>query len=237
MNKTSVTNFTSGAEQVLCSNSTDSGCWSKGMLTAEKDEPEDFLEQEISFGLVLWHIIFLASGAALSLVIFLCCCIKFRIPRTKQEIEADYIRKKITKKFQRRLKTIQNQDLDAMDLKRALDKIRAEFKSDTESLAHSEARFSVGSFSSAAVAGEKVHTSHTHRRASQIPMAMSTEDLRTQRTVAGRLSAAFSKYFGRSKVGQATSTSQGKAADASKPTPPPPPRKGSCSIKIKEEKI
>jgi hypothetical protein len=51
-------------------------------------------------------------------VIFLCCCIRFRIPRTKQEIEADYVRKKLTKKFQKQLRVIQNSELDNMDLKR-----------------------------------------------------------------------------------------------------------------------
>mgnify|MGYP002716706112 CR=1 FL=1 len=70
--------------------------------------------------------------------IILCCCIRFRIPRTKQEIEADFIRKKITKKFRKRLRMIHNSDMDEMDLKRALDRVRAEFKSDTESLAQSD---------------------------------------------------------------------------------------------------
>lgn len=64
---------------------------------------------------------------------------RFRIPRTKQEIEADFIRKKITKKFEKQLRMIHNSDMDEMDLKRALDRVRAEFKSDTESLAQSEA--------------------------------------------------------------------------------------------------
>jgi hypothetical protein len=51
-------------------------------------------------------------------VIFLCCCFRFRIPRTKQEIEADYVRKKLTKKFQKHLRVIQNSEMDSMDLKR-----------------------------------------------------------------------------------------------------------------------
>ena len=51
-------------------------------------------------------------------VIFLCCCFRFRIPRTKQEIEADYLRKKLTKKFQKHLRVIQNSEMDNMDLKR-----------------------------------------------------------------------------------------------------------------------
>jgi hypothetical protein len=53
-------------------------------------------------------------------VILICCCVKFRIPRTKQEIEADYIRRKILRKFRNRLKAIQNQELDEMDLKKGL---------------------------------------------------------------------------------------------------------------------
>lgn len=51
-------------------------------------------------------------------VVMLCCCIRFRIPRTKQEIEADYVRKKLTKKFQKQLKAINNSEMDDMDLKR-----------------------------------------------------------------------------------------------------------------------
>ncbi|KAK6628412.1 hypothetical protein RUM43_002224 [Polyplax serrata] len=98
-----------------------------------------WLETHAIAGFRVWQLMFLSFAALLALVIILCCCIRYRIPRTKQEIEADYIRKKITKKFQKQLRTIQNSDMDEMDLKRALDRIRAEFKSDTESLAQSEA--------------------------------------------------------------------------------------------------
>lgn len=51
-------------------------------------------------------------------MIVFCRCIRFRIPRTKQEIEADYIRKKITRKFQKQLRLIQNSEMDEMDLKK-----------------------------------------------------------------------------------------------------------------------
>lgn len=106
-------------------------------------------------------------------VIMLCCCIRFRIPRTKQEIEADYIRKKITKKFQKQLRMIRNADMDDMDLKRALDRIRAEFKSDTESLAQSDA-LSGATLSSCnyRISGElgenNYNCSDTYRKASDI---------------------------------------------------------------------
>lgn len=47
-----------------------------------------------------------------------CCCIRFRIPRTKQEIEADYQRKQIAKKFREKLQQIKNSDMDEMDLQK-----------------------------------------------------------------------------------------------------------------------
>lgn len=53
-------------------------------------------------------------------VIFLCCCISFRIPRTKQEIEADYVRKQITKKFRKQLNMIQDSEMDEMDLNKGM---------------------------------------------------------------------------------------------------------------------
>lgn len=47
-----------------------------------------------------------------------CCCLRFRIPRTKQEIEADYQRKQITKKFREKLQQIKNSEMDDMDLQK-----------------------------------------------------------------------------------------------------------------------
>lgn len=54
-----------------------------------------------------------------------CCCRRFRIPRTKQEIEANYQRRVITKKFREKLEKIKNTDLENMDLSRALEKIQS----------------------------------------------------------------------------------------------------------------
>lgn len=45
-----------------------------------------------------------------------CCCFRFRIPRTKQQIEADYQRRKITTKFRHQLETIQDSKMDGMSL-------------------------------------------------------------------------------------------------------------------------
>lgn len=51
-------------------------------------------------------------------VVLFCCCVRIRVPRTKQEIEADYHRKKLAEKFRQRLKSINNKDMDALDLER-----------------------------------------------------------------------------------------------------------------------
>lgn len=48
----------------------------------------------------------------------LCCCFRFRIPRTKQEIEADFQRRKIARKFRDRLANIKNSEMDDMDLQK-----------------------------------------------------------------------------------------------------------------------
>lgn len=48
----------------------------------------------------------------------LCCCFRFRIPRTKQEIEADFQRRKIARKFRERLACIKNSEMDDMNLQK-----------------------------------------------------------------------------------------------------------------------
>ncbi|TMW54255.1 hypothetical protein DOY81_000678 [Sarcophaga bullata] len=93
------------------------------------DEDKEFLEpnpetawlESTTIGdFRVWHIIAFCVGILLSIVIMVCCCIRFRIPRTKQEIEADYQRKQITKKFREKLQQIKNSEMDDMDLQKAL---------------------------------------------------------------------------------------------------------------------
>lgn len=52
------------------------------------------------------------------LVVMLCCCFRFRIPRTKQEIEADYQRRLIARNFRERLANIKNCEMDDMNLQK-----------------------------------------------------------------------------------------------------------------------
>lgn len=79
---------------------------------------EEWLEDEALPGFRVWQLAGIILSILLSIVVGLCCCIRFRVPRTKQEIEADYIRKKITKSFRQELAKISNTEMDDMDLKK-----------------------------------------------------------------------------------------------------------------------
>ncbi|CAO1335895.1 unnamed protein product [Diamesa serratosioi] len=91
-----------------------------------------WLENEVIYGFRLWHVMFMVFSVILFIVVLLCCCFRFRIPRTKQEIEADFQRRKIVKKFRKRIQKFENAEMDGeMDLKKAaLEKIRSDFNKD-----------------------------------------------------------------------------------------------------------
>lgn len=92
---------------------------------------EEWLEDEALPGFRVWQLAGIILSILLSILIGLCCCIRFRVPRTKQEIEADYIRKKITRSFRQELSKISNVEMDDMDLKKALNKIQNKFDTET----------------------------------------------------------------------------------------------------------
>ena len=83
----------------------------------ELEEMTEFLEKDI-FGFRIWQFAGLILLVSLAFIIMICCCCRFRIPRTKQEIEADYVRKKITQNFRKELAKINDSEMDEMDLKR-----------------------------------------------------------------------------------------------------------------------
>ncbi|XP_015604038.1 transmembrane inner ear expressed protein [Cephus cinctus] len=93
---------------------------------------EHWLEKQTVFGFRLWQLLGIIFSILLTVTIALCCCIRFRIPRTKQEIEADYIRKKITRNFRQELTKINDEEMDEMDLRRALDRVRTVFDAESE---------------------------------------------------------------------------------------------------------
>ncbi|XP_012060390.1 PREDICTED: uncharacterized protein LOC105623613 [Atta cephalotes] len=100
--------------------------------TKDMEEMEmQWLENEAIPGFRIWQLAGIVLSILLSIVVGLCCCIRFRVPRTKQEIEADYIRKKITKSFRNELSKISNTEMDEMNLQKALDRIRNEYEKNT----------------------------------------------------------------------------------------------------------
>ncbi|KAI8042577.1 transmembrane inner ear expressed protein isoform X1 [Drosophila gunungcola] len=91
------------------------------------DPREVWLEKEAIAGFRVWHIIAAVLGILMLIMIMVCCCIRFRIPRTKQEIEADYQRKQITKKFREKLQQIKNSEMDDMDLQKVCARIQSDY--------------------------------------------------------------------------------------------------------------
>lgn len=83
-----------------------------------EDAVQQWLENETISGFRVWQLAGIILSILLSIIVGLCCCIRFRVPRTKQEIEADYIRKRITKSFRNELSKISNTEMDEMDLQK-----------------------------------------------------------------------------------------------------------------------
>lgn len=79
---------------------------------------EEWLEDEALAGFRVWQLAGIILSILLSILVGFCCCVRFRVPRTKQEIEADFIRKKITRSFRRELAKISNVEMDDMDLRK-----------------------------------------------------------------------------------------------------------------------
>jgi hypothetical protein len=79
-----------------------------------------FLELEVIAGFRVWQLAFMGSLCILALIIVLCCIFRCRIPRTKQEIEADCARKKVTKQFSSHLVKI---PVDRMELEKVLPEV------------------------------------------------------------------------------------------------------------------
>lgn len=86
-----------------------------------EDAVQQWLENEAFPGFRVWQLAGIILSVLLSIIVGLCCCIRFRVPRTKQEIEADYIRKRITKSFRNELSKISNTEMDEMDLQKGND--------------------------------------------------------------------------------------------------------------------
>ncbi|XP_063849901.1 uncharacterized protein LOC135094068 [Scylla paramamosain] len=131
--------------------------------------PRPWEEEEVWGAFRRWHILALTSLAVLAITMVFCCACRCRVPRTKQEIEANHIRRNLAKKFHRQLKIIHNSEMDEMDLLKALERLREELRADSSSLAQSEA-FSALSFTPTGTP--------TYRKGSELNLGLSLEELR-----------------------------------------------------------
>ncbi|KAG8196972.1 hypothetical protein JTE90_009027 [Oedothorax gibbosus] len=88
----------------------------------EKAEAKgDWLEKEVIAGFRIWQILFLVVAGLATLVIVCCCMTRCRIPRTRQEIEANHRRNQITQLFRQHL---DDMVVDEVDLLWALDEVK-----------------------------------------------------------------------------------------------------------------
>lgn len=82
----------------------------------ENEMVPEWLEDKTVVGFRVWELAAIVISVILSIIVGLCCCIRLRIPRTKQEIEADHVRKKIVKSFRKELSKIGDLEMDEMNL-------------------------------------------------------------------------------------------------------------------------
>lgn len=64
------------------------------------------MESNIVGAIKVWHVLMIIIALIIIATVVLCCFMRCRIPRTKQEIEADTVRKKVTKQFRKHLNKI-----------------------------------------------------------------------------------------------------------------------------------
>ncbi|CAB4063178.1 unnamed protein product [Lepeophtheirus salmonis] len=98
-----------------------------------------FLEEKVTGPFRKWHIIISVFIVVFSIMFLICSLVKIRLPRTKAEIVADSKRRELLKKFQQKLVELKNAELDTMDYRRAVERLKQELEADTASLSPSEA--------------------------------------------------------------------------------------------------
>ncbi|KAA0199921.1 hypothetical protein HAZT_HAZT011632 [Hyalella azteca] len=152
----------------------DGGC--HGLSDDLQQYSERPWEEQVVWGAFRrWHVIGISSLACLTFVCLLCRVLNCRVPRTKQEIEANYARRKLTNKFWHELRAIQNTEMDDMDLLKALERLRMELYNEETSLAQSDA-FSALSFTPSGT---------TYRKGSEVNLGVSASELQLHKAPPG----------------------------------------------------
>ncbi|GIX82840.1 uncharacterized protein CDAR_450321 [Caerostris darwini] len=92
-----------------------------GAIGRPQPSEPDWLETEVIAGFRVWQILFLVCAGLCTLVVVACCVTRWRIPHTRQEIEANHRRNQITQLFRCHLDRI---TVDEVDLSWALDTVK-----------------------------------------------------------------------------------------------------------------
>lgn len=107
--------------------------------------PDQWLEVMVTGGFKVWHIIFIIIAFVVTIIVVYCCFHRCRIPRTKQEIEADLMRMNITNKFRDYLQEFPNEPTTFIEaLKKVQELEEKSEKNDAEFARDSGARKRMG---------------------------------------------------------------------------------------------
>nr|KAG5698770.1 hypothetical protein BaRGS_032189 [Batillaria attramentaria] len=63
------------------------------------ERKRDGVEEEVLGPLRIWHIVFIVGLVLIIVMTIVCCCVDFRIPRTRQEIDEAYKKRRMNEKY------------------------------------------------------------------------------------------------------------------------------------------
>lgn len=84
----------------------------------------------VTGGFKVWHIIFIIIAFLITLVVIYCCFHRCRIPRTKQEIEADSWRSSLTKKFRNYLQELPTESINFLEAIKKVQELEEKMEQD-----------------------------------------------------------------------------------------------------------
>lgn len=89
----------------------------------------------VAGGFKVWHIMFIIVALVVTFVVVYCCFHRCRIPRTKQEIEADLMKTTLTNKFRDYLQEMTSEQITFVDALKRVQEIAEKLEEDDAALA------------------------------------------------------------------------------------------------------
>lgn len=88
----------------------------------------------VTGGFKVWHIIFIIIAVLITMTVVYCCFHRCRIPRTKQEIEADLMRSNLTNKFRDYLQELPNEPFTFVEALKKVQELEEKLEKDDAQL-------------------------------------------------------------------------------------------------------